>query len=243
MGHSKYSLLEAAKLLQKTRKLIKGGTKADLLSDVTPARAKVAAGLTHDNILVITGSRGVQDYSFYNLRPLRPLPRMDEIDQIATGLLPKAAYHKGFLLHAARVKAFLAGRTPDIIVGHSLGAASAQILGTHLKVPTICLASPQVIKRKYLDVKALRPDAQPPHGQWMVFNMAWRQDFVTRGYRELGLRCLGHRVVIDETQPNFGIDHFVSDYERLIASAIDHDVKGLPRNWPDAGFEAATRLA
>lgn len=240
MTLNSYSLLEAAKLLQNTRDLIKGGDKGSLLSDVTAKGAQVAAGITTDNILVITGSRGVKDYSFYNLRPMRPLPNMREITEIVTPELPKAAYHKGFLLHAARVKRFLGNRTPAIIVGHSLGAASAQILGTHFKVPTIGLASPQVVKRRFLQPDALRSGA---HAQWHVFNMAWKEDLVSRGYRATGLRCLGHRVVVASSKPNFGIDHFVSDYERLIVSAIDQDVVGLPRNWPDTGFAKPTRLA
>ncbi|MEL6914086.1 MAG: hypothetical protein AAFP13_06260 [Pseudomonadota bacterium] len=235
-----YSLLDAAKLLQETRNAIKGGLKRAPLADVTPAGANAAAGLTRDNILVITGSRGGTDYAFYNLRPLRPLPAMPEIEEIATADLPKKAYHQGFLLHAARVKRFLAGRRPDIIVGHSLGAASAQILGAHFEVPTIGLASPQVVKRRYLAPAALRAGS---HRQWNVFNMAWRKDFVTRGYRELGLRCLGHRVVVDTNAPNFGIDHFVSQYEDLIVTALDQQLVGLPRAWPDASFAQPTRLA
>ncbi|MEL7298835.1 MAG: hypothetical protein AAFM92_00490 [Pseudomonadota bacterium] len=240
MPLTRYSLLDAAKLLQETRNSIKGGLRRAPLVDVTAARANVAAGLTGDNVLVITGSRGGTDYAFYNLRPLRPLPAMAEIEEITTADLPKKAYHQGFLLHAARVKRFLAGRRPDIIVGHSLGAASAQILGAHFEVPTIGLASPQVVKRRYLEAAALRARG---HRQWHVFNMAWRQDFVTRGYRELGLRCLGHRVVVDTNQQNFGVDHFVSQYEDLIVTALDQQLAGLPQHWPDASFAPPSRLA
>lgn len=240
MTPSSYSLLKAARLLQETRPFILGGQKNHLLSDVTAKGGKVAAGLTQDNILVITGSRGVRDYAFYNFRPLRPLPDMREIDEIVTDELPKKAYHKGFLLHAARVKAFLGDRKPAFIIGHSLGAASGQILGTHLRVATIGLASPQVVKRRFLKPPALRASGHP---QWHAFNMAWKEDLVSRGYRATGLRCLGHRVVVAPTRPNFGIDHFVKDYERLIASAIDQKVVGLPHYWPDPAFEKPTRLA
>ena len=88
MSLTHYSLLDAAKLLQKTRQAIKRGQKGDVLQDVTPAQAKVAAGLTDDNVLVITGSRGAQDYAMYNLRPLRPLPRMSEIDEFHPEVRP-----------------------------------------------------------------------------------------------------------------------------------------------------------
>ncbi|MEP0012848.1 hypothetical protein [Tateyamaria sp.] len=240
MALRSYSLLEAARLLQETRQLIKGGQKGDLLSDVTSKGAKVAAGITSDKILVITGSRGKKDYAAYNLRPFRWLPKMNDIDEIVTANLPKKAFHKGFLLHAARVKQFLGNRKPSIIIGHSLGAASAQILGAHYKVPTIGLASPQVVKRTYLEPGALRSTTHP---QWHVFNMAWKEDLVSRGLRFTGLRCLGHRVVVASNEPNAGIDHFVSDYERLIVSAIDHKVDALPNNWPDSKFPMPSRLA
>lgn len=235
-----YSLLQAAKLLQATRKPILKGQTGDLLERVTPRGADAAAGLTPDNVLVITGSRGLKDYSFYNLRPLRPLPQMDELQAIATPDLPQEAYHQGFLLHAARVKRFLAGNKPSIIIGHSLGAASAQILGTHFQVPTLCLASPQVVKRRFLEPEGFRDRS---HRQWNVFNMAWSKDFVTQGFRQTGLRCLGYRVMAHTKRPHPGIDHFVKDYERLIISTIDHKVAGLPDRWPDPDYKLPSRLA
>ncbi|MEM6577600.1 MAG: hypothetical protein AAF678_03840 [Pseudomonadota bacterium] len=240
MAHSTLSLLDAAKLLQATRADIKGGRLGGHLARVSQKGKHVDAGLTKDGKLVITGSDSWQDYLFYNLRPWRPLPRMREIDQLSTPDLPKGAFHKGFLLHAARVKRFLGDQTPKFIVGHSLGAAAAQILGTGLGVPTVCLASPQVVKRKFLDKPGLRSSA---HAQWNVFNLAWRQDFVTRGYRSTGLRCLGHRVVVDTKDRNFGIDHFVQDYEKLIIKAAAYKIAELPQTWPDPGFEGPTRLA
>jgi hypothetical protein len=170
---------------------------------------------------------------------MRPLPSNNEISSILTDELDKDAYHRGFLLHASRIKAFLGDRVPSFIIGHSLGAASAQILGTHFNVPTICLASPQVVKRRYLKQDALRSKT---HAQWNVFNIAWRKDFVTKGYRMAGLRCLGHRVVVDSKRINFGIDHFVKDYEKLIVSAIDDNAK-LPESWPDLEYGLPSRLA
>jgi len=234
MSVSHYRLLDAAKLLQRTRGLIKDGDLGNEFTDVTPKKAKYAAGLTRQNLLVITGSRGFQDYKNYNLRPNRDLPSMVEVDEIVAADLPKEAYHQGFLLHAAGVMKFLDGRRPSYIIGHSLGAASAQILGTHFQVPTVCLASPQVVKRRFLDNENL---SSKSHRQWNVFNMAWRKDFVTQGYRMTGLRCLGHRVVVDSNALNFGIDHFVKDYERLLVLALDQKVVGLPHTWPDPKFK------
>lgn len=235
------TLIDAAKLLLATRESILAGELGDHLVRVTKDVKHVDAGLTKEkNILVITGSDSWQDYMFYNLRPWRPLPRMPEIDQLTSSDLPKRAFHKGFLLLAARVKHFLGDHKPDYIVGHSLGAAAAQILGTGLGVPTVCLASPQVVKRKFLKPSALR---SPGHAQWNVFNLAWDKDFVTRGYRLTGLRCLGHRVVVGTDDPNPGIDHFVQDYKHLIIEAEAYQTAKLPSAWPDPSFAGPTRLA
>lgn len=240
MPPSRLSLLRAAKLLQSTRNDIKEGQLGDHLARVSQKGKHVDAGVTHNNTLVITGSDSWQDYMFYNLRPFRPLPKMVEMDLLTSSDLPKRAFHKGFLLHAARVRRFLGNRRPDYIVGHSLGAAAAQILGTGLGVPTICLASPQVVKRKFLGVPSLRSKEHP---QWNVFNLAWSKDFVTRGYRMTGLRCLGHRIVVQTNEANFGIDHFVEDYANLIVKAAAYKTAALPETWPDPSFEGPTRLA
>lgn len=232
-------LPRVARLLLDTREDILKGRTGEHLARVSEKGKEVDAGLTPDNILVITGSSNVQDYLFYNLRPWRPLPDMPEIDRLTSKDLPINAFHKGFLLHAARILRLLKDDRPEFIIGHSLGAAAAQILGTGLAVPTVCLAPPQVVKRKFLKPQALRSKEHP---QWNVFNFAWKQDFVTHGFRWFGMRSLGHRVVVDSKKRNVGIDHFVTDYQDLIVAASASPTSGLPTSWPDPGFEPATRL-
>jgi len=240
MPTTAFTILEAAKLLQETRFDILEGRLGHHLAHVSPKGQHIDAGLTADrNVLVVTGSDGWYDFLSYNLRPWRPLPDMPEIDRLTLEDLPSAAFHRGFLLHAARVLRFLGDRKPDYVIGHSLGAAAAQILGTGLNVPTVCLASPQVVRRKYLQATSVRKST---HSQWNVFNLAWRQDLVTRGYRATGLRCLGHRVVVDTHRAHFGIDHFVKDYEDILIKAEAYEVAGLPQTWPDPAFPGPTRL-
>ncbi len=230
----------AGELLEVHRDAILDGRNGGALRRVSRAGRHVDAALTADgNVLIITGSNSWQDYLFYNLRPFRPVPRMPEIDRLTTDI-PLTHYHKGFLLHAARILKFLGDDRPDQIVGHSLGAAAAQILGTALAVPTICFASPQVVKRRILTEDRFRA---ADHPQWNVFNVAWDQDFVTRGYRLTGLRALGRRVSLDLGSWNIGIDHFVADYRRLLAldRASGHPL--LPEAWPDPTFEPPRMVA
>ncbi|MEP1353519.1 MAG: hypothetical protein ABJX32_09980 [Tateyamaria sp.] len=226
--------------MQNTWHLIKGGDMDNLRSDATSKGAKVAAVITNDKILVITGSRGVKDYSLYNLRPMRWLPKMNQIDNIVTAHLPKNAYHKGFLLRAARVMQFLGNRKPTSLSGIHSVPRQRRYWVPITKCRRLGLASPQVVKRSFLVPSALRSTAHP---QWHVFNMAWKEDLVSRGLRAIRLRCLSHRVVVASNETNAGINHFVSDYERLIVSAIDHKVDALPNDWPASNFPTPTRLA
>ena len=204
-----------------------------------------SARLRHPNTLVITGSRNAKDYLYYNFRPNRSLPPMPELKELlksdgAPDKFPERAYQRGFLLHAARVLRFLKGRTPDFIIGHSLGAASAQILGTALEVPTICFASPQVIKKRFLE----GPPREKEHAQWNVFNVAWNKDFVTRGYRLTGLRALGHRVILRNDRAfNLGIDHFVTDYAKLVYMDSEKVDQKLPDKWRDPDYPVPKDVA
>lgn len=236
---------------------------ATLLSDVTSEGAVIGAGLTQPSMtvtykieregklveesrviecgdtLVITGSRNVKDYLYYNLRPNRSLPNLPELEGL-TKDFPERAYQKGFLLHAARVQRFLRGRKPKFIIGHSLGAASAQILGTALGVPTICFASPQVIRRRYLEPDPVRKTS---HAQWNVFNVAWNKDFVTRGYRLTGLRSLGYRIVLKNSKFNLGIDHFVKQYATLIYMDSKRAEQRIPKMWRDHSYVPPAKVA
>ncbi len=56
------------------------------------------------------------------------------VRQAATGDSGKHAWHAGFLKHAQTVHASVSGmpEPPKLIIGHSLGAASAQIVGASL---------------------------------------------------------------------------------------------------------------
>ena len=54
-----------------------------------------------------------------------------------------AYWHKGWMRQARILYAFALLHKPKFIVGHSLGAAIAQIVGASLNIPTLCFASPR----------------------------------------------------------------------------------------------------
>lgn len=119
---------------------------------VTPA---VRHTLNHDDvqayvvdgdILLMPGSNSVRDYLKYNLRFAQVAGhRFDPaVTRDPTGTL----WHQGFLRYAGVVHQWLQeiGVRPKFIIGHSLGAAAAQILSVGYNVPAIGFAAPRPTK-------------------------------------------------------------------------------------------------
>ncbi len=106
----------------------------------------VQAHLLKGNILLLPGSNSVKDYLKYNLRPLR-LGNKSLI--LKDGKSEKGAsgttWHQGFLRYSKVVFDWLEeeGVRPNYIIGHSLGAAAAQILSKSYNAPAIAFAAPR----------------------------------------------------------------------------------------------------
>ena len=114
----------------------------------------VQAFVTADRILVIPGTNEPSDWFRFNFKVGRGVTR---------------AWHQGFLDHSRVVYDFAKSLNPRLIVGHSLGAASAQIVGYSLHVDTIAFASPKPLR--YLP-------QMPSHGFAWVQNICREDDMV-----------------------------------------------------------------
>ena len=78
-------------------------------------------------------------------------------------------WHRGFLEHARAVFAFAAPLKPKLVLGHSLGAASAQIVAVSLNIPAICYASPQPLRgQRWFK------------GEYRIMNICRRDDAVAK---------------------------------------------------------------
>ena len=231
---------EAGSLLanQKFRKAMTGHKLTAGLRRVTPS-GDAEAAITSDNVLIITGSDGFGDYFRYNLRPNRKVTASPERARIAK-VIPIEALHGGFLLHATEVLKFLGQERPDFIVGHSLGAASAQIVGTTLGIPTITFAAPQVVRTKKLKDPRWR---LPGHRQWNVYNVRWNHDLVTKGFHFVGMQNLGFSGVFKTPSGKTGIDHFAKDYADLILKDSKSPRPGMPKHWRLANYRPPRRTA
>lgn len=110
----------------------------DLSIDLQGAQAHFKATY---KTLVIEGTNEPADWLRYNLNLLLS----NDPTQGDSG----AWYHAGFYNHAQRIYAFAKPLKDKIrlVVGHSLGAASAQIVGPSLKKRTLGFAAPKAFLR------------------------------------------------------------------------------------------------
>ena len=104
----------------------------------------VSAYMLDDRTLLIPGSNSVWDYAYYNLRPFRIGEKQYTLSSGETGKAVGGFWHQGFLAHAMKVFETFKSAPPRYIIGHSMGAASAQILSLLWNVPSIGFAAPRV---------------------------------------------------------------------------------------------------
>ena len=92
------------------------------------------AYLLADKTLVIPGTNEKSDWKDFNF----------DVTDGDSGRI----WHAGFMRHARTIYAFAKGGEAKRVIGHSLGAASAQIIGCSLEIPALCIASPRPLRGK-----------------------------------------------------------------------------------------------
>ena len=112
-----------------------------------PLLGDATAFLVEGNIVVIQGSNSMWDYLKYNVRIVgvgrqKLALKSKALSRDAKGVV----WHQGFLRHALEVQTWLTAlkRRPKFFVGHSLGAATVQILSPGYGVPGIGFAPPGI---------------------------------------------------------------------------------------------------
>lgn len=142
-GAGNFSVLDAAELAEASYHpdnytVTKGRITKRLNQD------HVTAHMLSDGILLVPGSDSVWDYAKYNLRPFRIGGKKYTLSSGDTGKALGGFWHQGFLAHAQVVFDSFKSTPPRMIIGHSMGAASAQILSLLWDVPSIGFAAPRV---------------------------------------------------------------------------------------------------
>lgn len=169
------------------------------------------------NVLVIPGSNEVIDWirnvNVYNILGKRYKAKSQAKSK--TG----AILHTGFNRHADLVSKFAKEHDAKFIIGHSLGAATAQILGSWMGVPAIGFASPRV----KLGPRKVKNESK-------VLNICRWDDLVTHvPSSQLGFRRLGKTIHLVASETNPGLDHSMDHY----IEALGFETLGaqLPKTW------------
>jgi pimeloyl-ACP methyl ester carboxylesterase len=188
------------------------------LQRMTSATVGAEAYLTRDGILLIPGTNEGSDWTDYNLKGFAAKGEALGWDRLNPGI-GAAVWHFGFALHAIEVMDFLGGLKPAAIIGHSLGAASAQMLGAHFKVPTVTFAAPRL----------LRQAGGFPGEEW-VLNLVHSDDVIGLVLAQsAGFRRVGHvRFLTAGTGSGFA--HAMADYETALAARLAAGT--LSPDWP-----------
>lgn len=178
------------------------------------SKSDVEAILLTDNTLLIPGSNSVMDYVRYNLRVQRlgkGRLRMTNVDGVT--------WHQGFMAHAKVIQDWLLANrfSPSFIIGHSLGAASAQILSSGYDIPAIAFAAPRPSRTNAVR-KAARRCLCVNRSDDRVCNLPGR-------FFHLGDVCLCRPAA-----ENPGLDHSMHHYRRSVDEAIAAGI--LPSVWP-----------
>lgn len=168
-------------------------------------------------VLVIPGSNEVIDWirnvNVYNI--LGKKYKAKSQAKSKTG----AILHTGFNRHADLISKFAMEHDAKFIIGHSLGAATAQILGSWMGVPAVGFASPRV-----------KLGARKVQNESKILNICRLDDLVTHvPPSEVGFRRLGKTVQLVAPKANPGLDHSMPNYIK----ALGYDTLGtkLPRTW------------
>jgi hypothetical protein len=199
------NVFEAGDLIDKAYKN-KLGNKVKHTLDVDG----VQAYYLHDGTLVIPGTNEKSDWKKYNLK-IKAV-KADE----------GRYFHKGFLTHSQVVTMFAKPLKPKFIVGHSLGAASAQIVGARLKTPTIAFASPKVLSgTRYFK------------GEGWVANYLRKDDtvcYMPPNIKRKNYRHMGSIYWMGPKSFNLGEDHTLTNYMEILR---DERYKTMvPQDWP-----------
>ena len=120
-------LTMAADLIQRAYDGKLGSLKSNEI-DIQGAQAT----MLRDGTLVVPGTNEKADWVNFNF----------DVGKGDSG----RAWHAGFLKHAMSIYPFAKGAGAKLVIGHSLGAASAQIVASSLGVPAICFASPRPLR-------------------------------------------------------------------------------------------------
>jgi len=203
---------------------------ADMVADVYADRnrsqidstidvAGVQATFLKNGTLVIPGTNEFSDWFDFNLNFGGAQATDGHGFEVVAGD-SGALWHAGFLEHAQMVYTFAKALKPKFIVGHSLGAASAQIVGLSLRIPTVAFASPQTCRTRH----------RMANEGWVI-NICRIDDAICHvPPKFLGFRTIGSRYWLQPDSLDADEDHKIHNYSDLLKLQRIKD--RVPIKWP-----------
>ncbi|NBD29703.1 MAG: hypothetical protein GVY31_06655 [Alphaproteobacteria bacterium] len=177
----------------------------------------VQAFLLRDGTLLVPGSNSALDYLRYNIRPLNIGGRRFRVKSKASGKVLDQTWHQGFMAHAMAIEAIFRADKPRFLIGHSLGAASVQLLSLIWGVPSIGFAAPRIYAGRAM-----------AGGHHLSLSIVRDDDPVT--LLPPGFAHAGRAVKLDKGRsllsPRHKVRHYIADLDD--PSFADR----LPRRWP-----------
>lgn len=166
------------------------GNRVEVALDLDGAQAY----LLKDKTLVIPGTNEKSDWGNFNL----------DVTNGDSGRV----WHAGFMRHARIVFPFAKAGGAKRVLGHSLGAASAQIVACSLGIPAVCFASPRPLRGK-----------TKFKGEAGVINICRFDDAVCfLPFSFLNFRHIGKVHWISPGEPQSNGSHRIPDYLRVLGT-------------------------
>ncbi len=163
------------------------------------------AAMLSDGTLVIPGTNEVSDWRNFNF----------DVGKGERG----RTWHAGFLKHAMAIYPFAKGANARLVIGHSLGAASAQIVAASLGVPAICFASPRPLRGR-----------SRVKGEHRIINLCRLDDAVcSLPLPILGFRQVGKVFWLRSGEQQSAGSHQLKDYLRTMKRKEANP--DLPEQW------------
>ncbi len=237
-GHPDHSIATSAELIKLSYKIKKQGiTKINetLRNDFgtsvirsCPAKG-VEAYMLSNRVLLVPGSNSLWDYAKFNFRllnigksRLRLKWRRDKTAKEDTKTHKDShglVWHQGFFTHANHVNKWIGtnrANWPRLIIGHSLGAASAQVLSTIWSAPSIGFAAPRILQ-----------SSATPEFENLSLSICRNDDIVCR--YPSGFERLGRSEELIHKKRRRGLNHNMKSY----IDALNNQADGLniPTYW------------
>lgn len=188
----------------------------------------VEAYMLNNRCLLIPGSNSLADYLHFNLRvwnigqrrlSFREEAKKVKVDTSTQLGFSRTVWHQGFFRHANKIYKWI-GKNPDdwptMIIGHSLGAASAQILSKSWAAPAIGFAAPRPRKASG---KVVYDE--------LSLSICRNDDIVC--FLPSSFHHMGRMADLIHANPTRGLNHNMESY----IDALDHPARGVkvPSVW------------